>query len=155
MKLVADTSPLIFLSKLNKLDYLLEHKLYIPTQVVKEIEQGKQQDPTNYLFNDPNWHVEDVKIIPNLPRNLGDGEKAAISLAVQKKINTILIDEAQARRVARLFGLQPRGTIGVIFEQCQQKNITKAECRELIFRLVDIGYRISEELLVQILRGLE
>lgn len=160
MKIVSNTSPLIFLSKLNYLDILLDNIVYVPQQVMVEIEEGKHKGQGDYqiitgLLEHPHFHVIETALLTHLPQNLGEGEAAAISLAVQEKIKLILIDEAQARKVARLYGLEPRGTLGVLLEQFRRQLISKEECRALVFKLVQLGYRISEEVLIELLKELE
>lgn len=65
------------------------------------------------------------------------------------------MDEARGRKVARLYGLKPRGTIGAIIEEYRSGRLTKKGCKELIFRLIGPGYRISEETLVYLLNEFE
>ena len=83
---------------------------------------------------------------------MGEGEKAAISLAIDKKINLILLDERKARRVAKFYDLHPKGTIGILAEALKKNKRTKKEFKELIQKLIEEGYRISEELIIALLK---
>ena len=160
MKIVSNTSPLIFLAKLGKLKFLSAHTVYIPQQVIDEIRRGKETGHPDYaiiheLIAGLKVHVIDSPVLPHLPENLGVGESAAISLAVRRDIKTIIIDEARARKVARIYQLHPIGTLGIILDQLKRKHISKAECKKLVFSLIGVGYRISEDVLVALLKQLE
>ena len=95
MNAVSNTSPLIFLTKIGKLDFLKNYKISIPQQVFDEILLWKNKSNDYYLILE-NWInknsiiVEKVEILKNLPENLGSGEKAAISLAIKKNIKVNL-----------------------------------------------------------------
>lgn len=160
MKAASDTSPLLFLSKIKRLDFLSGIELYMPPQVLEEIRNGEVAGHPDYLLIEKMMEkltvrIQTTKMLSSLPSNLGSGECASISLAVEQHIKLILIDEARGRQVARLYGLTPRGTLGILLEQYHKERISKKECRELVFELVRKGYRISEEILVVLLRELE
>jgi len=160
MNIVSNTSPLIFLTKIGRLDFLKDYKIFIPLQVFDEILMWKNKNKEDYLvlenwINKNNVAVEKVFALKNLSENLGNGERAAISLAISKNINDILIDERKARVTAKLLGLKPKGTIAIIYEQYLNKMITKRECINSILELIKKGYRIKEELIAQLLQDME
>lgn len=156
-EIVSDTSPILFLAKLGKLSFLSDYAVHVPPQVVTEIKEGGDKGHSDYIIiermlEEIKFKVVEAPLLPALPANLGEGESAAISLAVRKKIKFILIDEARGRKVARLYGLEPRGTLGILMDMYRRQKLTKQESRELIFELVKLGYRISEEVLVELLK---
>lgn len=160
MKAVSNTSPLIFLTKVGRLNFLDSHDILIPAQVFGELEKWEKVDSDSYLTL--NRWIKNKKITPtkadalrDLPKGLGEGEKAAISLALKESIKMIFIDEKKARITAKSLGLIPKGTIAIIYQQFLEKNITKQECRKLVFELVKKGYRIREELIAEFLGKLE
>lgn len=157
MKVVSDTSPIIFLAKIDRLFFLKEVDLYVPPEVIQEIEEGKHKGHADYILIERmiqqfKLTIVAAPLLPDLPSNLGAGESASISLAVHNHIKHLLIDEARGRKVARLYGLEPRGTLGIILEQYHQKKISKKECKSLLYALIGAGYRIAEEILVQLLK---
>ncbi len=160
MNIVSNTSPLIFLAKIGKLDYLKDCKISIPQQVFNEILMWKNKGKEYYLILE-DWidknkvNIEKVEILKNLPLSLGEGEKAAISLALKKNVRIVLIDERKARIAAKLLDLKPKGTIAIIYEQFLNKKITKKECRNLILELIKKGYRIKEEMIAEFLQDIE
>ena len=158
MKIVSNASPLIFLAKLGMLYLLENYEIIIPKQVYSEIKEGEKSGREDShkiesLIKNDKIKVEDIEIITELEKqNLGEGEKAAISLAIGKKINLILLDERKARRVAKFYNLHPKGTIGILAEALKKNKITKKEFKELIQKLIKEGYRISEELIIDLLK---
>ena len=161
MKIISNASPLIFLAKIGKLDLLENYEIIIPKQVHEEIIKGKK------IGRDDSYKIESLieknkikvdgtkknKEIDKL--NLGEGEKATISLGIKKKVNIILLDERKARRVAKFYKLKPRGTIGILLEAHKNKKISKEEIKELLQKLIKEGYRISEELIIGLLKEIK
>lgn len=156
MKIVSNASPLIFLAKIEKLDLLNKYKVMIPKQVYEEINKGakigkEDAEKIKTLVEKNIVKVEDLDIIKEIEKhNLGQGEKAAISLAINKKIDTVLLDERKARRIAKFYKLKPKGTIGILINAWKNNQITKKELNESIKKLVEEGYRINEELIIKI-----
>lgn len=155
-KVVADASPLIFLGKINQLDLLSDYEVYVPQQVYHEVLKGRQGEKKEAeglirLLGESGVHIVECHMKADLPGSLGEGEKAVISYAVEHSIQEIWLDEAKARGVARLHKLLPRGTIGILWEAHRKGRISREKLEQQVFELVRRGYRISEEVLVQIL----
>ena len=152
MKIVSNASPLIFLAKIGKLGLLEGYEVIIPRQVQEEILKGEKSGREDVhkiesLIKNNKIKVEESDINKELEKqNLGDGEKAAISLSIARKINIVLLDERKARRIAKFYKLEPKGTIGVLSEALNKNKISKSEFKELIQKLIKEGYRISEEI---------
>jgi predicted nucleic acid-binding protein len=117
MLVVADTSPLIVLAKIDALHVLpdLFHEVFATSQVFAELAAPHRPDPVRRLsISPPTWLIE------RNPRSLGlwpglhGGEQAAISLAIEINADLLLIDETPGRRTARGLGLPLTGTIGVL-----------------------------------------
>ena len=156
MKIVSDTSPLIFLAKIEKLDLLNKHKIIIPKQVHEEINKGAESkedaQKINALVEKNIIKLEEAEINKEIEKqNLGKGEKAAISLAISRKIDIVLLDERKARRIAKFYKLKPKGTIGILIDAYKNNKITKKELIESIKKLIEEGYRINESLILKIL----
>lgn len=155
MKIASNASPLIFLAKIRKLGLLEEHNVSIPEEVLDEIKRrGNSEDAEiiSCFVESRKIAVKNVQILRQLDNyTIGKGEKSAISLAF-KENSLLLIDEKRARSIARLFGLKVRGTLGVIAETFDNKQINKHEARELVRELIKAGYRIEEFLLLDFLK---
>ena len=157
MEIVANASPLIFLAKIEQLASLKDYRVVVPPQVVMEIRAGKDKTDVTVILcflKSENVSIEKTEVIKTLPENLGMGERAAISLAVRRKITHILLDERKARKVARLYGLEPKGTLWVVKDAQSKGKLSRDEVKELAFELVRSGFRIREELLIDFLRSI-
>lgn len=160
MRIVSNASPLVFLAKLGKLEFLDKHETLVPSDVVGELKiwekTGKQAYALLLLWlSKANVTIKKVEKLQNLPKNLHEGEKAAISLAIQENVKTVLIDERKARAVAKSLGLKVIGTMAIIKQQLKENKITIKECRQMVFELIKNGYRIKEELLAEFLQSIE
>ena len=161
MKIASNASPLIFLAKIGKLELLDNYEVIIAKQVQEEILRGglsgrEDSYKIESLVVSNKIKVEEIEINKELDKqNLGEGEKAAISLAISKKINFIMLDERKARRIAKFYKLTPRGTIGILTEALKNNKISKKEFRDLIQKLIKEGYRISEELIMELLKDIK
>jgi predicted nucleic acid-binding protein len=99
---VTDSSPLIFLAKLNRLDLLRNEaeELLAPPAVLGEI--GGQDDEAKRQIEEARrtWlhvrAVQDVRLVALLKRELGDGEAEAIALALETDATRIVLDDLSA-----------------------------------------------------------
>ncbi|MFQ5455632.1 MAG: hypothetical protein ACE5EA_05420 [Nitrospirota bacterium] len=155
--IVADASPLIFLAKIGELNLLSNYKLFVPRQVKEEILKGYKKEHKDAplileFLKTSNATIVDVDIKETLPAYLGKGEQAVISYAIDSKTRDVLIDEGKARAVARFYKLKPKGTLGVLNDALIRGTITRQRLEEMVFDLVQKGYRIREEILIEFLR---
>jgi len=156
-KAVCNASPLIFLAKIQKLQFFDKYELYIPFQVEAEILRGlknKKEDAKQIIKYLKNNDINPVNIKPvrDLPDFLGSGERAVITLAVRENIKRVFIDEARARIVARFKGLNPKGTLGILWDAYKAGIIDRETTESLSLDLIQKGYRIREEILVEFLK---
>ncbi len=161
MHVVCNASPLIYLSKLGRLDLLhaLFEKVILPSEVWDEVVvKGKKERPTEASAVENACKKGWVKCISSSQghrhEELDIGESAVISLAQESKINNVLIDDAAARKVAEGYGLQVRGTLFVIVEAYRKKAINKQQAEGLVFALLLKGFRMAPELYAECLREL-
>jgi len=159
-KVVCNTSPLIFLAKINKLDLLESYDLWVPSQVEAEISKGltRNKDDARQILKylrGKGISRHKAALLKDLPAFLGPGERAVISLAVKEDITKVFIDEAKARTVARFKGLKPKGTLGILWDAYKSRIIDRKTTELLVFDLIQKGYRIKEEILVEFLRKLK
>jgi len=159
-KAISNASPLIFLARINRLDFLSAYNLIIPKQVYSEIRKGGQNKKADasvilQFIKKYNIDILDVRIKRELPESLGKGEKAVISLALKEGIEDVFLDERRARIVSRFYKLKPKGTLGILWEGKQRGLITDNELEKIIFDLVKKGYRIKEEILIEFLKNLQ
>ncbi|MDR1786203.1 MAG: DUF3368 domain-containing protein [Spirochaetaceae bacterium] len=116
-KVVSNTTPLISLLKIGKLDLLrlLYGNIFIPYAVYQEIEAGKDSFYTDLTALD--W-VSIERLHSTAARvflyDLDDGEAEALMLAQELGADLILIDEKCARRYAQLMDIPVTGTLGIL-----------------------------------------
>ncbi len=166
MVVVSDSSPLIYLAKINRLGLLkqLFGKLLIPQTVFVEVVENGKQDGFSDAFAveeavKQKWiAVQRAAFSKNLLRiapELGDGEAEALSLALNSKARLVLMDEAAARTVARSFGLNVRGTVFVIISAFKKKLLTRKEAKKSLKELLESGFRMAPELYAEVLEELD
>jgi len=80
---------------------------------------------------------------------LDSGEASAIALCLEKQDCLILIDEKKGRSKAKELGLKIMGTLGVLIKAKEKRIITSL--REEIKNLQDVGFRMSDDLIFNIL----
>ena len=120
-RIACDASPLIFLAKIDKLSFLDFYEIHIPAQVETEILKGAKRKKPDAAKIADYLSIRNIKplkavLLRELPHSLGTGERAVISLAIKENIKKVLIDEAKARTVARFKGLEPKGTLGILWD---------------------------------------
>ncbi|MBN1503020.1 DUF3368 domain-containing protein [Candidatus Woesearchaeota archaeon] len=157
MKIISNTSPLIFLAKIEKLYLLKNYELTIPNVVFREVEK-KREDQTYFIIKkfiqDNKIKIQDVELLKKLPNSLGDGEKGVISLAVKEGVKNVIIDEKKARTIAKSYNLIPKGTLALLATAVKKKEISERECKELILGLLKKGYRIDQKLIMELIEFL-
>lgn len=91
-----------------------------------------------------------VNASPFLLNSLDPGERAVVQVAVDEGVETVCIDEAVGRRIARLHGLKVTGSLGVLIRAKQEGyHISIASATEAMKAK---GIRLSDELVKAALR---
>lgn len=160
MIVISDTTPLISLLKINRLNLL--EKLFgvvqIPKAVFAELtENPKYASEAEIIINSPFIQVADEideNYVSLLRRSTGLdlGESEAIYLSDIKKADLLLMDEIRGREVAVRMGLKIMGTIGILGLAYEDSIISKEEIKDAIEVLRDKGRHISERLYEQLLK---
>ena len=137
MIVVSDTTPLISLLKIGRLDLLqtLFGEVHVPA-AVRSCPFLKVGTADEGLV----WHI-----IKETGLDLGESE--AIVLAESLGASLALIDESRARAVARQRGLRITGTVGILDRAFRLNHITAEETRRCAAALRAGGRYISGELL--------
>ena len=117
--IVADSSPLIALAIIDQLDLLLHfyQRILLPPAVWDEITVQGRGLPGAQAVSQLAWleiRAPDIAFVQPLSILVDRGEAEAIALAQQIPDSTLLLDDAQARRVAERFGIRRIGTLGIL-----------------------------------------
>ena len=157
LKVVSNSSPLIHLAKIKKLDLLKEifGKIFIPKAVYDEcvVESFKEANE----IKKSEWII--VKKIKNedlkkaLSIYLDDGEAEAITLAIEEKADLILLDDYDAREVARKYGLNITVVIGILLKAKYMKKIRRV--KPYLENLRETGFWMNDDLFLKILKELK
>jgi len=142
---IADSSCLIGLSKINKLDVLrqLFGRILIPPAVFHEVVILGAGRPGAEAVKNAIWiethEVKNQLAVRAFRLTLGVGESEAIVLAAEYEADFIILDDWNARQVALALSLPVIGTIAVLTKATEKGLIedlqaTLAELREAGFR---------------------
>ncbi len=126
MILIADSSALIALSIVDKLDILekLFGEVYIPRAVYVEVSQenkNKSQELSLYCRD----RVLDISSEINFNISLGLGESEAVMLYKEKNADFLLCDDKKAKKFAQNFDIKVIGSLGVLLKAKEAELITK------------------------------
>ena len=159
MIVIADTTPIITLMKLQRLDLLekLFDTVIVPNAVFEELISNSQ------YFTEAQTVVEcpflkrlevsdrqSIKILREVV-GLDTGESEAIALAEEKQADLLIIDERKGRRTAKQMGLKITGTIGILLHAFDCKILSSEEILSCSERLRNSRIRISDALFELIL----
>lgn len=154
MRIIADSSPLISLAILKRLDLLtdLDTEIYIPQAVFNEISRPNKpySQVLTAFCKDRVRTVKNQMAVAMLTSDVDVGEAEAIVLALEMGVTDILIDDAKGRRAAKLKGLQVIGTIGILLVAKQRGLIMliQPELDALLAHNIHIGHRLYEQALI-------
>lgn len=153
-EVISNTSPLLYLYRIGALAWLpkLFNEVWIPKAVVIELAEGRRRGYDVPSPRDYSWiQIVDPKSPPSewLALELGPGEVAAISLALENPNRIVLLDDALARRIAQAAGLNVWGTLRFLLE-AKSEGLTES-IEPLVDHLGDSGMWLSESVRNRIL----
>lgn len=153
---IADSGPLVALAKLDHLNLLAQlfGMVLIPEAVYQEclaksgldsqrIQQAVDNQQLKLIIG-----IADSADNLKLSRSLGDGEQAAIRLALQQKTSLLILDDQLARKQAAKLGLAFIGTVRLLVIAEQHQLLASAE--QAVEALQQAGYRVSQEILQRV-----
>lgn len=147
MTTVSNSTPLIALSKIGKIELLHEYfgQIYIPKAVYEEVVVNggilygaEEVAKADWII------VEDVGntlAVESLSMYLDAGESEAIVLAKEKN-GLLIIDDGDGRKAATNMNIDITGTVGVLLKAGMDGKI---DLRESLDELNACGFRLSEK----------
>jgi predicted nucleic acid-binding protein len=147
---ISNSSPIIHLTKVGRLDLL--HELYdvvvVPSAVYAEcLSEGKDRVEIE-IIKRADWlqvaPVSNHLLVRLLMTELDDGESEVIALALERKAELVLLDDADAREKARIYALNMTGTLGVLLRAKHEGKILVF--RDILDQLIQTGFRIHPRL---------
>lgn len=132
MTVVADAAPLIFLSKLNRLELLpvlYPGRLLIPKQIAKEL-LAAPVDPGEEMLLRTLIESATVVSIPAGKRrasflSLSAADQAVHALALKEQADCVLSDDKRLRALLQLDNIRIVGTLGILAEAVGRKAMTQ------------------------------
>lgn len=160
MTAVSDSSPLIVLAKLGCFDLLkrLFPQLYISTEVHQEVVIAGAGLPGASEVAGAQWiEVRQLgdQAGPSAALKtlaLGAGEFSTILLARELSADAVLLDDYNARKVARAQGLNVRGTVGLLETFYERGYLS--DLRAVFLKLIERDVYVDRRLLDSRLRSL-
>lgn len=135
MIVIADTTPIITLIKLQRLDLLekLFGSVMVPSAVYDELTANPRFEKETEIVIECNFlkccevkNRQSIKFLREIV-GLDAGESEAIALSDEQSADLLVIDERKGRRVAQKLGLKITGTIGILIQSFDNGLISKSE----------------------------
>ncbi|WP_297091051.1 DUF3368 domain-containing protein [Thermococcus sp.] len=156
MRVALNSSPLIFLAKLGLLDLLerLFEEVYITESVYHEtVVEGAGHEETVVIANADflkRVSVENQRLVKFLLEMVDHGEAETIAFALENEVDVVLLDDKDARKIARSFGLRVTGTLGLLL-LAKRKGLI-SQIAPYVEELRRNGFRISEGVVKRVLK---
>lgn len=152
MAIISNTSPVVVLAQIGKLEILRElyGSVSIPPSVkvecidkgravgapdVHEIERGVSKGWIKVVPLEKKWETEPARLMQHA--RIGQGEAEAIVLAKERR-TPVILDDAEARAIARSLRLQYQGTMMVPYEASVRGLVSHAEFVKMVTDLSKI-----------------
>jgi hypothetical protein len=154
-EVISNTSPLQYLHQLDLLDLLsaLYGHVLVPSAVVAELAEGRAH---GLVLPDPTilpWatvcEVQSSDLLP-LAADLGPGEREVLALAKETADPLVILDDALARRYARLLGVNVTGTLGVLLKAKTTGRLERVA--PVLDRLDSLRFRLDSATRAAVLR---
>lgn len=140
--IVADTSCLILLSKIDRLKLLqtLFREITITSIIAEEIGDILPQ----FILTEDPLDKNYQKILEGF---LDRGEASAIALAIEKEDCLLIMDETKGRREAKRMNIKITGTLGILI-LAKEKGIIDS-VSEILDLISKTDFRIDESLIIE------
>lgn len=155
-KVIVNSTPLIALSHVNKLDILqkLYGEIMIPNAVYCEISAKPDSVCKRQVEEALNW-IRIEKIQNEMAKTmyktqLHDGEVEVMILAKERNADLVIIDDANAKKHAKYLQLPVTGTLGVLIKAKKEGYISKL--RPILEEMVNKNIYLSENVINMCLR---
>lgn len=160
MIVVADTSPINYLVQSGYVWILpkLFGQVLVPHAVIAELKHPRAPAEVRAFVNAPPSWLQCMRVScldAGLPPSLGDGEREAISLAIETGADALLIDDFAGRKEAESRGIPSRGTLAVLLQAALRGQIDFEDALETVKKL---GFRVSravEKVLLELYKAQE
>ncbi|CAB3395370.1 conserved protein of unknown function [Kyrpidia spormannii] len=155
---MCNASPMIALSSIGLFHVLGQvfERVAVPQAVWNEVMANRGAVGTKELKSAVDngevmvFQVQNQALVEKLSGRLHRGELEVIIGALEQGIGTVLLDDRQARQLAKTFRLEYTGTVGILLA-AKAKGLIP-EIKAYLDALADQGFRLGETLLRQVLK---
>jgi predicted nucleic acid-binding protein len=145
---VCDVSPIQYLHQAGLLDLLrLRYGgITIPTAVAAELGEGTRRGVDLPSFESLDWirvRQPTSRLLLPIVTDLGAGEREVLALGVESADSIVILDDALARRYARLLNLMLTGTLGVLLKSKETGHLPAVA--PVLDRLEQLRFRLDPE----------
>jgi len=168
LTVVSNSSPLIYLAKVGRLNLFKDifGRVWIPEAVFYEVvTQGKalgiteapivEEAVDQWIFREEIRPEIDTEYgFLDESERIGPGERQALKLCKQLNADLFIVDDKEARRVARILKVKTLGTCGILIQACRQGLVSSEDAEEILNDLVKAGFRIDPILYRRIIKEL-
>jgi predicted nucleic acid-binding protein len=150
MVVISNSSPIIHLAKIGRLNLLerLYSRILIPEKVYLECTDTVQYHTEVELITQSAWIkrylIEDDRLFNLFFAEIDAGEAESLVLALEQKADLLLLDDQEARSMARKLGLPVTGTLGVLLKAKNEGMINSFA--EDLQKLQRSGFWLSQDL---------
>ena len=142
MAVVADTAPLIFLSKINQLNLipkLCGNEILVPAKVRAEV-LGPRTPPDEerllVKFMD-RCSVVDVADPETFSKAMSLVDNCVLTLALDIKADLLIADDRLLRKIAIMEGLRVLGTLGILIGAVKRQLISPKQAHHFLQELIE------------------
>jgi predicted nucleic acid-binding protein len=156
---VLDATPVIHFAKIEKLRLVLAIcKAYVTSEVYREVAERGGGRPDAMAVRDAVesgqlkvYDVRERRVVKMFLRHPEIHMGEAETLAAAKELNGFaIIDEAEARAIAKAYGIRTRtGTLFLLFRLLALRRIEPTECESMLDELVQSGLYIDPRTLIR------
>ena len=153
---VSNSSVIIAFARICRLDLLekLLRKVVVPETVWEEVAVEGKPGREKIVRSEFIYvaRVRNKRLASLLKEFVDEGEAEAITLALEVNAGILLIDDRDARDLAKKLGLQVMGTLGVL-ALAKYRGLIQ-EAKPIIDELIKSGFWISKKILEKFLKEL-
>lgn len=157
MKVVLDTSCVIILSQIEKMDILrtLFSEIFVPEAVFTEfmVKASNTEDERRFKKIIKTAKVKDYFAVMTLQADLGKGESECIVLAKEMNADFVVLDDKDARKIAEFLGLNVIGTLGMLVMAYKKGKIENV--KSIIDKMREKNFWIDDKLYQKILKEIK
>lgn len=154
-EVICNTSPLQYLHQLGALRFVpaLVKTITVPPSDQEELNAGRRLGLHLPDLQSLDWITvrrPSSSLALPLVTDLGPGEREVLALALETSDSVCVLDDALARRVAKILQLRITGTLGVLIDAKRAGLISAV--RPLLDQLQSLGFRLAPHTRLAVLR---